>query len=234
MQKHNQKAGIFIILSIIAGLTATSAQAGEPSRAAEPAYCNPATFKNYEVKYTGPNPVRFHSYKIGKLILAGMGVGQSKAQDVANVALSADPTTKSEHYCTWYFNDGNTEAQKAFRWIDLPKPSGSNTTAMTKSWLGLLAKEFSETPTSFVSCAVKHGYIGQGCNGMKHRGPSVHAMILAYAGCSPQNATKIANQVWGENGIGVPMREALAKAASDLAAQNLEASNALKAVMTNP
>lgn len=186
----------------------------------EPAYCNPATFSKYEINYPGNKPKRIHAYKIGRVVLAGMAVGGSDATDVANVSLEYSNATPETKYCTWYYNDGNSAAEKMFTWKDLPKPTGSNYTEMADKFEALMGSHFDADAVNYVSCAVEHGYVAVGCNGQMHRGPSVFAMILAYGGCTPQHATEIVNALWGNNGIKTEMRIALATRASEFAAAN--------------
>ena len=42
------------------------------SAMAEPAYCDPAQFGKYEVKYNGRRPSSLHVYKLGRLTVAGI------------------------------------------------------------------------------------------------------------------------------------------------------------------
>lgn len=201
------------------------------AHAGEPVYCDPAQFSKFEVQYSGRGPKNLRVFKIGKLTLAGMAIGYSDAADVAKTATTYGNATSANNYCTWYLNNGNSEAEKNFTWIDLPKPSGSNYQSMGDQYISLIGGQFDEAEVSFVSCALNTGYVGIGCNAQHHRGPSVFAMILGYAGCSPQHAAAIANKIWGTNGIKPQMREALAQRASELADLNQEKSQQFKNLM---
>ena len=97
----------------------------------------------------------------------------------------------------------------------------------------ILGNEFDLAPINFVSCAAEAGYIAIGCDGMKHRGPTVMAMLLAYSGCTPDHAATIATQIWGNNGITTQMRSAISKRAAELATSHPSALAKLKAIMGN-
>ena len=84
---------------------------------------------------------------------------------------------------------------------------------------------------SFVSCAIDHGYIAMGCDGMKHRGPSVFAMLLAYSGCSAKNAATIANKLWGLNFVKEATREAIAEKAFEMGQRQPQMRAALRNVL---
>jgi hypothetical protein len=214
-------------------ITLTYLLANPFANAAEPAFCNPATFKNYEIKHTGSSsPSRLKVYKIGALTVAGMAIGNSKVQDVISVAETYADVKPSENYCTWYLNDGNEEAQKTFVWNYVPRPTGTNYQDMGNIYMKALGDEFDQNSVSFVSCAVNAGYIGMGCDGMRHRGPSVFAMLLAYAGCSPENAAAVATQIWGNNGIKTQMRAELGKRAAAVRAANPNLAKQLQSLMS--
>ncbi len=206
----------FFLLTAVLGSIGTSPLA-QAANALEPAFCNPATFSKYEVKYSGKAPERLHVYKIGQLTLAGMAVGNSNVSDVIGVAKKYSTAGTRDKYCTWYLNDGNKEASQEFDYNPLPKPTGSQYDSMSKKWMSIVGDEFDQEALSFVSCAEDFKYIGMGCDGQKHRGPTVFGMLLSYAGCSPANSVAIVNKIWGENGITPQMRKALAQKGADLA-----------------
>jgi hypothetical protein len=83
-----------------------------------------------------------------------------------------------------------------------------------------------------VECAVDQGYLAVGCDGMKHRGPSVFAMFLAYSGCEAKNAAKIANKIWGLDTVPENTRLGIAKAGYELGNANPAARKALQTVMS--
>lgn len=202
------------------------------SAMAEPAYCDPAQFKKFEVKYNGRRPSNLHVYKLGRLTLAGMAVGNSNTTDVIDLAQASSKTNVSDKFCTWYFNDGNPTAARAFNWHFVPRPTGSDYNKTGDTYMKALGTQFDQASTSFASCAVNSGYLAMGCDGMKHRGPSVFAMFLAYAGCTADHAATIATNIWGNNGITTEMRKALAQRAADVAAANPSIARQLQAVMS--
>lgn len=227
---------VFSVLSALVATTvwSSSSMAGANiSRrpTAEPAYCDMQTFLSKEVKYNGAAPSRLHVFKLGKIYLAGMAVGNSKPSDVKGVSATYSNSTNADKFCTWYLNDGNQEAANLFNWRNLPRPSGSDYSGMSAQYMTTLGDQFDEASTNMVSCAVNHGYIGLGCDGMKHRGPTVLPMVLAYSGCSPAKAVAISNKLWGENGISVQMREAIAQKAYDLGVKHPDASKSLREAM---
>jgi hypothetical protein len=206
---------------------------GSFAMAAEPSYCDPANFKNLEVKYTSKSkPSNLHVYKIGGLTLAGMAVGNSKLQDVIDLAQTYSSAGAADKYCTWYLNDGNSQASKAFAWHYVPRPTGSDLKGMGNIYMNALGEDFDQANVSFVSCAVNQGYVGMGCDGMKHRGPSVFAMLLAYSGCSPEHAATIATQIWGNNGVTTEMRAELGRRA--IAGARPQFAEMLRKVMEAP
>jgi hypothetical protein len=202
------------------------------ANATQPAFCEPSNFKKFEVQYNAKQkPQNLHVYKIGGLTLAGLAVGHSQVSDVVALAQTFSSAGASENYCTWYLNDGNKDAQKAFVWNYVPRPTGSNYQDMGSIYLKALGDDFDQNNISFLSCALSHGYIAMGCDGMRHRGPSVFAMLLAYAGCSPEHAAQIATEIWGSNGIKLQMRTELARLAADIGAANPELVQRLQLLM---
>ena len=87
-------------------------------------------------------------------------------------------------------------------------------------FMNILEKTFDSSSTSFLSCASEQHYIALGCNGMRHRGPTVFGMLLAFSGCSPKNALEISNQIWGLNGVKRKVRLAVIEKAYELGASH--------------
>ncbi len=201
------------------------------AHATEPAYCELQNFKNAEFK-TNKNLGRLHAYKLGSLNLVGLAVGNSKASDVAKLAAEFGKATHGDQYCTWYFNKGNKEAERAFTHIYLPNPGSVSEKKAYSTYLSLVGNEFGKNSLSFLSCAEKLGYVAMGCDGMKHRGPTVFGMLLAYSGCSPEKSAAIVNSVWGLNGVPSKNRVAAIRAAYDLGAQEPQYRDELQAIMT--
>lgn len=196
----------------------------------EPTFCDPKTFQANEINSALPGLVRNHAYQLGNLVLIGLAVGKSQVASVQTLSNHFSQFAPQEKNCTWYFNDGNDGAAEAFnhRYVSNPMWKGPE---VAEEFSRVLTSSFSEDPVSFMSCAVDHGYIAMGCDGQKHRGPSVFAMFLAYAGCTPQNATAIANNIWGQNGVMVKTREAIANKGKILGDQNPALRNQLQILM---
>lgn len=204
------------------------------AKATEPAFCDPSKFSNYEMKKQVDGITRLHIYQIGNLKIAGMGVGTSDQMAVENLANELGSVPKSEKSCTWYFNEGNADAERAFVHKNLPGPYfWANKSKVMKAYSSDLNGVFDSDPVNMVQCAEKYNYIGEGCNSQKHRGPSVFAMILSFAGCTPEHSTKIANNIWGTNHVPVSTREAIAKLAYDWGSQRPESRKRLQDVMTS-
>lgn len=179
------------------------------SSAAEPAYCNPSTFFAKEVKHNNKYLERGHLYQLGQTKLLGVAVGNSRTAEIIKFATANSSADASDKYCTWYLNEGNSDAERVFTHRYVSNPSGLTTTTGPKKYNEVLHNEFANAIPSFLSCAQNHKYIAMGCNGQKHRGPTVVGMLLAYSGCSPQNAATIVNTIWGLNGVKADVRLAI-------------------------
>lgn len=197
----------------------------------EPAFCNPSAFQKTEISSAVPGLRSNHAYQLGNLVLVGLAVGKSDITAMRALSNRFSQFELAEKNCTWYFNDGNPKAAQAFhhRYVSNPSFKGSE---VADEYEKVLASTFAEESTSFMSCAVDHGYIAMGCDGMKHRGPSVFAMILSFAGCSAQNSTAIANMIWGANGVAVKTREAIAEKGKVLGDLNPALRQQLQVLMT--
>lgn len=194
-------------LSILLGLglfTITSI-----ATAAEPAYCNPKTFYSKEIKHGNTKLKRARMFQLGETKVMGVAVGDSKAEDLVDFAYKNSDAKTSDKFCTWYYNDGNEKAEAWFNWNYVSNPMWMSPSTGAKKFSSALKNEFSKDETSFLSCAQNHKYIAMGCNGQKHRGPSVFGMMLAYSGCSVNNAATIVNTIWGLNGVGKDTRLAI-------------------------
>jgi hypothetical protein len=148
--------------------------------------------------------------------LVGLAVGKSDPKAVADLAHKFGRAPGSQGYCTWYLNSGNAEAAELFNhhYMENPIDFFFNTIGIEYRYANELRSSFvpsSEQIASFASCAEKHSYIALGCQGQQHRGPSVFAMLLAFAGCSPVHAVQIANQTWGMNFVAFQTRLAIAQ-----------------------
>jgi len=198
----------------------------------EPAFCKPEHFSHYEIRSPGEQPKRLRLFSIGKVVLAGMAVGDSELDDVEDLAYQYSNATAAEGRCTWYLGKYNSEARKAFNNRPLPIPHGllGTDAFFARKFDKTMSSSFHDDPTSFLSCAREEGYIGVGCEGQRHRGPSVFAMILSYAGCSPESSTKIVNSIWGTNGVRPSTRRAIARKAQLFAQENPRESAEMRAL----
>jgi hypothetical protein len=216
------------LLILVAGLFHAAA-----SHSSEPAFCEPTRFADrYEIKprLNGEAPSRLRVFSIGGVVLAGMAVGNSDSRSVEGHAARYSDAGRNEGSCTWYLADSNQESAQRFNHVPLPTPywfAGTNG-SFARTFDRKLRDEFSRNDVNFVNCARRHGYIGLGCNAQKHRGPSVFAMLLAYAGCSPESAVEIANSLWGSNGVRVGTRLAIARAGAARAAAEPRSSRELR------
>jgi hypothetical protein len=98
---------------------------------------------------------------------------------------------------TWYFNSGDMDfdtidAKKIFHWWPVKHNPIWN-------WSPKPFEPIRDQLAWMISTAEEHGYLAMGCDGNKHRGPSVFAMFLSLAGYEPKIATDIANHFFGSN-----------------------------------
>ena len=199
-------------------LATVPAQAGTQP-AGEPPFCVPDVFIKQEIAEEDAGAIkRLHAYRLGSVVLAGMAIGESEAADVADLAadhgLAAD-----ERFCTWYVNRGNAAAEKRFSHVYVPNPSSLSADEAARQYGELLGPAFAEGKGSVWWCLEEKGYLALGCNGQKHRGPTVFGMVLAALGCSPENAAEIVNRIWGLNGVPPAHRLAPIRKAYDLGAE---------------
>jgi hypothetical protein len=202
--------------------------------AAEPAYCNPDNFGKFEQEVAAEGARRLHVYQVGQLTLVGLGIGTTPVAITMSLANQLGGVGSDKNYCTWYLNDGNDDAAKMFTHRYVPRPwFWDSKKKIVNKYVTRLKSSFADDPINMVECAVDQGYLAVGCDGMKHRGPSVFAMFLAYSGCEPKHAAAIANQIWGLDTVPENMRLGIAKAGYQLGNQNPAARQALQAVMSS-
>jgi hypothetical protein len=228
MFRHSRISRFAVACVALAMLSAAAAF----GQSREPGYCNPAAFSNYEIA----NPAqglqgleRLHAYRLGKVVLAGLAVGHSGGSAVQELAKRYAPGAAPDNYCTWYINKGNREAERMFDHHYVPNPKGLDERTGPPAFMSELETSFERDATSFVACAEKYGYIAEGCNGQRHRGPTLFGMILAYSGCTPEHSAEIANAIWGLNDVAPEVRLAIIRAAYELGRENADASAALAA-----
>jgi hypothetical protein len=217
-------AAYAVALTLVSLLVSFSANAG-----AEPRFCDPAKIQEYERGNNIPYLKRIHVYQFGKLTLAGLAVGNSDYRYVQSLAKQYG--VQDAKSCTWYFNTGNDDAAAAFNHIPLPRP-WLRAPSIAKKYEEKLDGAFDRLPGNMLECAREEGFIAMGCDGMKHRGPSVFAALLAYAGCTPEHAMQIANKVWGTNLVAKSTRQAIAAVGETYARENPEAAAELRKIMT--
>ena len=208
----------WIFAAILIFLTSSLSQA-------EPRFCDVDVFKSLEISTNAPNTKRLHCYKIGKLTLCGLAVGGSDAHEVAGFSHAS----AGDHYCTWYLNQGNKDAEKMFNheymrgpywgWLPFNGVVSSYRKRLDAHW------------GNMVQCARLNGYVAMGCDGQRHRGPSVFAAFLSLAGCSPASSEKIASAIWGRNGVPKFTRKDIAGIGFDVGNENPHLRNQLMEVM---
>ena len=201
------------------------------SEASEPAYCQLANFQKLERGNNVPQLERAHVYQIGKLTLAGLAVGDSDYRYVQSLAKQYGHYAPAEKSCVFYFNNGNKVAEAAFTHQYAPFPFWASP-AIAIKYDAVITPLIDRTEVSMANCAEDHHFVAMGCDGMRHRGPSVFAMFLAYSGCSAEHATEIANAVWGTNHVPTKTRTAIAQKGADEGDRNPAGRARLQALMT--
>lgn len=210
-----------LALSLATTAVSASAFAAPAPTPSEPSWCNVETFKSFERETTTPYLKRAHTFQVGKLKLVGLGVGASDHRWTRYMAESNSKFQAYEKSCTFYFNDGNPDAITAFNQQYVSSPIfKSPSSGIAQKYEDLISPMIDKNTVNMIGCAQKHGYLAMGCDGMKHRGPSVFAMFLAYSGCSAKSATKIANEVWGNNFVPTNTRESIAQKGFEAGARN--------------
>lgn len=198
----------------------------------EPKFCQLNNFFSLEQKAQREGLIRDRVYKIGGLTLAGLAVGKSSVESMKELAMNHSDFRADEKYCTFYLNKGSMEQEREFNHSYLARPYLVRShSKLQRKYATAMKPLMEENATNFVSCAKDHGYIAMGCNGQKHRGPTAVAMLLAYAGCSPNNAVNIVNSIWGRNFVLFSTRWKLAKMAYEWGSANPKNREVLQSVM---
>lgn len=230
---NNWVPGVLLLSLLLVSSTGKAASLSSPS-SQEPSYCDPALFDEKEMdlgdfeKLKADGIQRAHGFKLGQVTLIGLGVGDSKTSSVVHLAQKySEHLTQEKRYCTWYLNHPKglipredqyrITSAKMFNHLDVNKnPMSLNEKEATEEFMKVLEKAFDTHANSFLNCATDQHYIALGCNGMRHRGPTVFGMLLAFSGCSPEHALEISNQVWGLNGVKRKVRLAVIRKAYEL------------------
>ncbi|HEX4924335.1 MAG TPA: hypothetical protein VFV50_09620 [Bdellovibrionales bacterium] len=217
----------FISVTLVSSaLIAAAPAARATDAAAQPAYCTLEGLKATEKTEEAGRLKRMRVFQLGQVIVAGLGVGDSEAVSVKKLASKYSNASAAQKYCTWYVNDGNDGAKRAFNWRYVSKPMDSDDVG---EYLAKLGPVFAENAVNMMKCAEQQRFIAMGCNGMKHRGPTLFGMLLAYSGCDPKAATRAVNSIWGLNGVDAGVRAAIIKKAYELGEKNPEARERLQA-----
>ena len=234
---------LLVATALAVGIFAVGAAAKErktepaptPLEAGEPPYCDFQVFKRAaEVVPDGDGLRREHAFRLGKVVLVGLAVGDSRPDDVQRLSerYSSPKAGVPQKYCTWYLNKGEAAQERLFNWQYVENPRDMRPAEAAVQYAARLNGIFDAAPVSFLSCAQAHGYIALGCNGMKHRGPSVMAMLLAYTGCTPKHALDIANYFWGSHGVSDETRTAVIGEGYELGKSHASHSAKLRALLT--
>lgn len=197
------------LLAVVALFAISSAHADEP------AYCTPSEFFKHEISNTYKKVKRLRTFKLGDATIAGLAVGNSKAADIIKMAEGLGKTNAADNYCIWYLNEGDGEAERTFSHVYVPNPRTLSEKESYDVYLEKLGAEFGAKALSFVSCIEKYNFVGMGCNGQKHRGPTVFGMLLAYSGCTPEHSAEIVNTLWDLNGVPAKNRLSAIRAGYD-------------------
>jgi hypothetical protein len=215
-------AAAALIFSSLTSLTAL---------AAEPSYCSVEAFQKLERGNNVAYLDRAHVYQVGQLTLAGLGVGNSDYRYVRALAEQYGDYQAYEKSCTFYFNKGNEDAEKAFNHQYITSPI-LKSKKVAEKYDEVISPLLDKTTVNMLSCAENHRFIAMGCDGMRHRGPSVFAMLLAYSGCTPEHATAIVNKIWGTNHVPTGTRTAIAKTGWEAGNRNPAGRARLQKLMT--
>ncbi|MEI8345922.1 MAG: hypothetical protein WCG27_00535 [Pseudomonadota bacterium] len=191
-----------------------------PLAYAQPSFCDKEKFLKSEIMPPAKDPKihRLHVFKRTQAILAGLAIGESEVSSTKNLPNVFSVKVDDQKYCTFYFNKHNFEAAKTFHHNYLHHPKGGPDLKYAKEWEENLAGSYSEMAT----CLSNSKYLALGCDGQRHRGPTVFAALLAYAGCEPASAVDIAVTLWGDNDVDRKLRELIAAQAKARGDKNPE------------
>lgn len=161
---------------------------------------------------TFPNQHRLANSRIFRFksgfTLVSVGVGKSPVEVLKTLAIhnSNKPGIEADKFATWYYNNANPEAAEAFHG-ECNIPDNPITYHRTDQFQKIAVP----TLGHMVNDAEEWSYLAFGCDGNKHRGPSIFAMWLCLEGTSPKEATKIANELFGKNWVLPFVRQRIAK-----------------------
>lgn len=201
--------------------------------AEQPVYCHPGYFLSHEAPIEQYGLHRAHQFQLARMTLVGIGVGLSLPGSVKYLSQRIGGATANQHYCTWYLNVLNPFAQYSFEHYYMPDPRNLTPAEAAETYMRSLSGAFFQNQVNFLGCLREYGYVALGCNSMRHRGPTVFGMLLAFSGCSPGFASEIANRVWGLNGVDPEVRLAAIKAAHEYGIANPEPSGQMRLLLSN-
>jgi hypothetical protein len=173
-------------------------------------------------------------FKLEQFVLLCIAVGTSSDKRVINFCkkYSKQSDRGRMHdgkFNTWYFNDGDHDfdqinAKETFH--HFPVKHNPIYAWSTKPFLPIVNEL-----EHMILTAERHGYLAFGCDGNKHRGPSVFAMFLCLAGIPPKEATKAANEFFGSNFVMFFVRKRIAKLGWEHGNKNPELRKRLRILM---
>lgn len=202
------------------------------SFATEPLFCKLDYFKAKERSINFQGLKRAHEFAFGSFTIVGLAVGESDVNAVKNYSQKfSNKMNAKDKFCTWYYNDNNPDAIEAFVHRYVSNPALKDVT-IANEYEQVLAGTFNIESPNMLSCLQRYKYLALGCDGMKHRGPSVFAMLLSYAGCTPQKSVEIANFYWDKNFVSVKTREAIAQKGFELGGKNPKVRLALQNIFS--
>ncbi len=195
-------------------------------------YCDPNFYQGealraHPERVTTPDSnSRVIRIQIGQVVLYGSPVGNDSSGK-RSLAIAAKNNVGAEaKYCTFYVSGGNDKPGELFiqrsllnqdpRTILDRKINGRPITdeEVGSIYYGVVGKTFyqdnasgrPEYEPSMLSCLRDYRFLNVGCDGMKHRGPTVFAMLLSFSGCAPWRSAVIANLLWDSNGVPFQVR----------------------------
>jgi hypothetical protein len=197
----------------------------------EPAYCGWANLSKHEVPYVKDGLKRLRMFKFGSMTLVGLAVGNSKATATRSMSEEFTSAGASQNYCTWYLNEGNRDGEAWFNhfYVDRPEKDARKAAAYYRA---KLEGVFQKNAINMASCARDYGYIALGCDGQKHRGPTVFGMLLSYSGCTPEHSAEIVNYMWGLNTVPEASRLEVIREAYKMGQEQPEGSAAIRAALS--
>jgi hypothetical protein len=237
---------LFVISCLLLVALTPFSHADDQKLASEPHYCSVQYFSKAEI-YSFKNNnslVRARGFKLGQSVLLGVAVGKSDVDELVKLSDSYNQGQEigSKKYCTWYLHTPSMNpidffnsilAMQTFNYTPIERnPRDLSSTEAVSEVMQAVQSSFFDRDPSFVSCLVKNKYLAVGCQGMRHRGPTVIGAILAFSGCTPQTSAEIVNRLWGLNDVAPEVRLAVIEAAYVYGLMNPKVSKELSMVFS--